>query len=161
MGGKLKEAKDHLARLREQDRNAFETRHLAASIAIVEGESDKAIGELKEILNKDPARAGVYVEIGQIQVSKKQYKVAEASFRQALEVDSKLAAARVALAQLYVFSGDPGKAEEELIIATKADPENEGLLHVLGSFYSVTKQIDDFEKLYLELLKKKPDSLVA
>lgn len=45
--------------------------------------------------------------------------------------------------------------------ATKADPENEDLLHVLGSFCSRTRKTDEFEKLYQDLLKRKPDSLVA
>ncbi len=51
------------------------------------------------------------------------------------------------------------KAEKELILATKADPENEGLLHLLGNFYFRTRQIDNYEKLYRDLLEKKPDSL--
>ena len=45
--------------------------------------------------------------------------------------------------------------------ATKADPENEDLLHVLGSFSSRTRKTDEFAKLYQDLLKRKPDSLVA
>ena len=45
--------------------------------------------------------------------------------------------------------------------ATKADPENEDLLHVLGSFCSRTRRTDEFAKLYQDLLKRKPDSLVA
>ena len=47
------------------------------------------------------------------------------------------------------------------MLATKADPENEELLHVLGNFYSSTRRYDDLEKLYQDLLKKKPDSLIA
>ena len=43
LGRKLKEAKEHLANLREQDRNAYETRYLAANIAMAEGEPNKAI----------------------------------------------------------------------------------------------------------------------
>lgn len=57
--------------------------------------------------------------------------------------------------------GDQAKAEQELILATKADPENENLLHILGSYYAGTRKFDEFEKLYLDLLKKKPDSLIA
>ena len=45
------------------------------------------------------------------------------------------------------------------MLATKADPENEELLHVLGNFYSSTRRYDDLEKLYQDLLKKKPDSV--
>ena len=44
---------------------------------------------------------------------------------------------------------------------TKDDPENESLLHVLGGFYQRTRHFDEVEKIYLEFLKKKPDSLTA
>ena len=48
-----------------------------------------------------------------------------------------------------------------MLLATKADPENEELLHVLGSFYTSTRRFDEVEKLYQDLLKKNPDSIVA
>ena len=161
LGRRLKDAKEQLEKLRELSRNAHETRYLAASIAMAEGEPDRAISELNEILLRDSTQAMVYIEIGGIQISKKEYKLAETSYRKALEINPNLTTARVALAQLYVSTGDSNKAEDELISATKADPENEGLLHVLGNFYSITKRIDEFEKLYTELLKRKPNSLIA
>ena len=65
------------------------------------------------------------------------------------------------LAQLYVATGKQDQAEQELLLATKADPENEELLHILGNFYSSTRRYDDLEKLYQDLLKKKPDSVIA
>ena len=74
-------------------------------------------------------------------------------------MDPKATMARVALAQMYVATGDQERGEDELILATKAEPENEGLLHVLGLFYRATCRFAEFEKLYLDLLKKKPDSI--
>ena len=76
-------------------------------------------------------------------------------------MNPKLASARIALAQLLFITGKHDKAEEELHAATEADPENEELLHVLGSFYSRTRQSDVFEKLYRDLLRKKPESLIV
>jgi hypothetical protein len=38
------------------------------------------------------------------------------------------------LTQLNVINGNQEKAEEELIRAIDADPENEALLHVMGTF---------------------------
>ena len=43
----------------------------------------------------------------------------------------------------------------------KSDPENEELLHILGTYGSGTRRLDDYENLYRDLLKRKPDSLVA
>ena len=69
-------------------------------------------------------------------MSKKDFPAAEPHFGKRLEIDPKFHRARVALAQLYAATGKQDKAEQELLLATKADPENEELLHVLGSFYS-------------------------
>ena len=76
-------------------------------------------------------------------------------------MDPKFNRARIALAQLYATLEKQDQAEQELLLATKADPENEELLHVLGSFYTSTRRFDEVEKLYQDLLKKKPDSIVA
>ena len=53
-------------------------------------------------------------------------------YRKALEIDPKFYPRAVALAQLYAATGKQDQAEQELLLATKADPENEELLHVLG-----------------------------
>src|SRR4030095_7390058 len=121
----------------------------------------RAINELEEALKKEPNRASIYADIGDIYAGKKEFKRAEEFYRKALETDPKLIQALVALPKLYLAMGDQAKAEQELILATKADPENENLLHILGSYYAGTRKFDEFEKLYLDLLKKKPDSLMA
>lgn len=157
----LKSAKEHYEKIRAADRDAFETRSLGARIALAEKAPQRAINELKEILKKDPQRSGIYIDIGLIQFAGKDFKSAEANFRKALELDPKAANARVALAQLYLAMGNQKKGEEELVLGTQSDPENEALLHVLGLFYSITRRTQDFEKLYLDLLQKKPDSLIA
>ena len=159
--GELRAAKTNYEKIRAAERDAFETRSLGARIALAEKMPDKAISELKEILKIQPKNAGVYIDIGLIQFSTKDFKSAEENFRKGLELDPKAANGRVALAQLYLATGNQDKAEEEILLGTKTDPENEALLHVLGLFYSMTRQTDDFEKLYLDLLKKKPESLIG
>ncbi len=57
--------------------------------------------------------------------------------------------------------GNQDKTEENLILARKADPKNEGLIHVLGNFYYGTRQFDRYEKLYGDLLRENPDSIAA
>src|SRR6185436_19591758 len=138
-----------------------EARYLAAQIAVAEKDPDRALQELQEAFNKEPGKGQIYIDIGQVHMSKRDFKAAEEAFRKALAIDSKLFRARIALAQLYIVTGEQDKAEQELLAATKADPENENLLHLLGIFYSRTRQLDDFESLYQDLLKRKPDSLVA
>jgi tetratricopeptide (TPR) repeat protein len=154
-------AKQHLEILRENDRNAFETRYLAAKIALAESLPDKAVTELKEIVKNDPEKAFIYVDIGVVYFAAKNFRSAEEAFQKALQISPKLASARVGLAQLYVYTGNQEKAEAELIRATQEDPENENLLHLLGLFYSRLRKLDEFEKIYLDLVKKKPNSLIA
>src|SRR4030095_716686 len=112
-------------------------------------------------LSEDPKRADTYVDLGMIHAGRRDFKAAETAFRKGLENNPKLGRARIALAQLYVAAGDETKAEEELLLATKEDPENENLLHILGSFYRLSNKLDELEKIYLELLKKKPDLLIG
>ncbi len=154
-------AKEELDKIRTQDQNAIEARFLAANIAMAEKDPDKALKELQEALIKEPKRAGIYIDLGSVHITRKNFKAAEEAFRKALDIEPGLARARIALANLYSVTGHQEKAEEELILATKADPENQGLLHLLGNFYSHTRRFDDYERLYRDLLQKKPDSLLA
>jgi tetratricopeptide (TPR) repeat protein len=128
---------------------------------VAEKDYDKAIRALKDSLVKEPKRAGVHVDLGNIYILKGDIKAAGENFQKALEIDPKFHRARIVMATLYLAQGNQEKAEEELMHATKEDPENEALLHVLGNFFRATRQTDDLEKLYLELLQKKPDSIMA
>jgi len=105
--------------------------------------------------------ARVYIDTGLIHLQRNDSKAAEAAFRKALEIDPNYSQARIALAKLYLAIGNQEAGEQELLLATKSDPENEGLLHILGTYYSGTRRLDDYENLYQDLLKKKPDSLAA
>ena len=147
--------------IQQHDQDSVEVRQIVAKIALVEKDPDRAVTELAEALKKEPNRVSLYVDIASIYAGKKDFKRAEEFYRKALEIDPKLIEARVALPRLYLAMGDQAKAEQELILATEADPENENLLHIRGNEYAGTHKFDEFEKLYLDLLKKKPDSLMA
>jgi tetratricopeptide (TPR) repeat protein len=99
--------------------------------------------------------------LGAVYEIKRDWKAAETAYRKALEVQPEFLRARVALTSLYLAMGNEDRAEDELIVATKAEPENEQLLHILGDFYSRTRRPDDYEKLYRDLLQRKPESIVA
>jgi len=157
----MNNAKKHLRILREQGPNSFESRYLAASIAMGENDFETAQKELEKIVEKEPNRAQTYVDLGDVFIRKRDMKGAESHYRKALEIDPKLAQARISIAKLHLTRGDRKRAEDELLAATKDDPENESLLHVLGGFYQRTKHFDEVEKIYLDFLKKKPDSIAA
>jgi tetratricopeptide (TPR) repeat protein len=157
----IKRANDELEKIRERDKDAKEGYYLAAQIALAERQPDVALKALESVLNKESNQASIYVDIGHVHITKKEYLAAESAYRKALEIDPKFHGARVALSRLYSATGKQEQAEQELLIATKADPENENLLHVLGIFYSRSRRFDDLEKLYEDLLKKKPDSSIS
>jgi putative PEP-CTERM system TPR-repeat lipoprotein len=157
----VRRAKEQLNEIQQHDPDSVEVRQIVAKIALVEKDPDRAVTELTEALKKEPNRVSLYVDIASIYSGKKDFKRAEEFYRRALEFDPKLIEARVALPRLYLAMGGQAKAEQELILATEGDPENENLLHIRASEYAETQKFDEFEKLYLDLLKKKPDSLMA
>jgi tetratricopeptide (TPR) repeat protein len=157
----VRRAKEQLSEIQQHDQDSVEGRQIVARIALVEKAPDKAVMELEEALKKEPNRVSLYVDIASIYSEKKDFKRAEEFYRKALEIDPKLIQARAALPRLYLSMGDQAKAEQELILATEADPENENLLHIRASDYAGTHKFDEFEKLYLDLLQKKPASLIA
>ena len=107
------------------------------------------------------SEAGVYVDAGLTSLRKNDSKAAESAFKKALEIDPKYIRARAALASLYLAMGDQEKGDQELILAAKSDPESEELLHILGIDGSGPRGLDDYENLYRDFLKKKPDSIAA
>jgi tetratricopeptide (TPR) repeat protein len=107
------------------------------------------------------SEAGVYVDAGLTSLRKNDSKAAEDAFRRALEIYPKYTPARAALATLYLAMGNQEKGEQELILATKFDPENEELLHIVGTYGSVTRRLDDYENFYRDFLKRKLDSTAA
>ena len=159
-------AKGELAKIREQDPNALEGRYLAAALALVENDPDRALKEIREAIRrgeneKSPNLGEIYIELGNIHLFKKDWGEAEMAYRKALELNPKLFRARDGLAAVYMANGNEEKARQELITATKTDPENEDRLHRLGNFYLQTKRFDEYEKFYREFLQKKPKSIVA
>jgi tetratricopeptide (TPR) repeat protein len=162
----LPHAKEQLDQIREQDQSSREAKYLSATIALAEKDPDRALQDLRELLTRSekqnsPDIAKMYVEIGSVYAIKKNWQAAETSYRKALAIEPTFLPARVALTGLYLATGQEEKAEEELVIATRAEPENEQLLHVLGNFYSQSRRFDEYESLYRDLLQKKPKSMVA
>jgi tetratricopeptide (TPR) repeat protein len=155
----IPKAKEQLSKIREKDPNSFQARYLTASIAIAEKDPDKALKELEKIVAEDPQGTTAeivraYLGIAGIHALKRNYEAAEGIYRKVLRIDPKSVVARGQLVSLYITMGEVEKAESELLQATEAEPESEGLLHLLGRFYSFTRKVDDYEKLYRDFLKK-------
>lgn len=157
-------AKEQLSEIRKQNPNALESRFLGAAIALVENDPDRALKEMREAASRaekenSPNLGKIYIELGNIYLLKKAWDEAEIAYRKVIETNPKLLRAREGLATLYLEKGNEDKAREELIIATKTDPENEYIWHRLGDFYLKTKRLEEYEKVYRELVQKKPKSM--
>lgn len=157
----MRRVTEQLTEIQRYRPEAVEARQIAAKIALIDKDPDRAMSELAEALKNDPLRASLHTDIAAIHASKNDFNRAVASYRQALEIDPKLVSARSALLRLYLATGEQAKADQELILATRLEPENENLLHARWSEYAGARQFDEFEKLYLDLLTKKPESLIA
>jgi tetratricopeptide (TPR) repeat protein len=159
-------AKEQLAGIIERDSTALEGRYLAAAIALAENDPDRALKELREAasraeVEKSPDLGEIYIEQGNINLLRKAWGEAETAYKKVLELNPKLLRAREGLAAIYLAKGEEEKARQELITATKADPENEALWHRLGDFYLQTKRLGEYEKFYRELVQEKPKWMIA
>ena len=109
LGRDAARAQVQLEAIRSRSGNVKEARYLAAQIAVVQREPDKALKELEALLDQEPIKAPVYVDIGQVYLLKKDYGAAESALKKALAVDTKFNRAHVVLAQLYVAMGEQSK----------------------------------------------------
>ena len=66
MAGDLKRTKEEFAKLQQVDKDSYETRYLAAQIAVVEKQPEKAIEELQEAQKKQPDKGQPLVDIGHL-----------------------------------------------------------------------------------------------
>ena len=159
-------AKEQLAKIAEQAPDAFEARFLGTAIALFEDDIPKALEEMREAVSraeKEKAREllEAYIELGNIHLLNKDWIAAETAYRKALAVNPKLLRGREGLSAIYMARGDEGRALQELISATKIDPENDDAWHRLGDLYVRLNRRDEYEKLYRAFLENKPDSIAG
>ena len=81
-----------------------------------QGSLDQAIEEYQEALKLNPSYAEVYMNLGAIYVSKKDYDQAVQQFKKVVELNHFNAKAHYNLGMVYVYNGEKEKAEEELKI---------------------------------------------
>src|SRR5207342_1332646 len=95
----------------------------------------RAIGFLKESSEKFKDRnPTVLYHLGLAYSKKGDITLAKESLSKALKLDPAYNQVRLALATVYLAVGDQEKGEQELALAAKSDPENEELLHIVGTY---------------------------
>src|SRR5918999_5098215 len=99
-------AKEQLAKIREQDQNALESRFLSAAVALVENNPDTALNELRAAARRaekenSPQLGEIYLELGNVQLLTKAWGEAEIAYKKVIKVSPKLLRAREGLAATY------------------------------------------------------------
>ncbi len=93
-----------------------------------------------ERVNAD--RPEAHLNLGLIAIAAGEPRVAEQSYRNALELDPRFTPARANLADLYREQGREGDAEAELQAGLASDPDNADLHHALGLARVRTHRLD-------------------
>src|SRR4030095_6621987 len=154
----LVQANKHLIKIREINPNAMEGILLAVEIALAERNFDGALGILRDASKRQPNETIFHMNSAAIYMAQGNYKAAEANYKLVLDRDPKSRLTRAALAAVFLAQGKQEQAEQELLTMTKDEPDNDELLRVLGNFYIRTWRLDRVEKVYRDLLVRKPGS---
>lgn len=97
-----------------------------------------ALGYLQQAREADADNQDVYVSLGRLYFSEKDYDSARKALEKAVELAPKAASPRVDLGVLYYKAfGDHGKAVRSLKEAIKIDPTKAGAHYALGTIYFV------------------------
>ena len=114
----------------------IEAAELLLQIDIAEGSLEQAIARTAAIISFEPQNAVRYFQLGQLYVAAQNIEAAEASFRQAVRLDTNYANARYVLALVLADKGDSEGALEQLLVVQELNPDNEGVASLISQLES-------------------------
>ncbi len=121
---------------------------------------DKAIENYKRALNYDNKFLPVYLEMALSYVALKQYDSALVVYQKVVELFPDRPEGYQGLGYIYGYTkNDYEKSIENYKKALQLDPNNETIMKLLLGIYEKTKNYQDAESLYLNLLKNKSDDI--
>lgn len=121
---------------------------------------DKAIENYKRTLNYDNKFLPAYLEMALSYVALKQPDSALAVYQKVVELFPDRPEGYQGLGYIYGYlKTDYEKSIENYKKALQLDPSNETIMKLLLGIYEKTKNYQDAESLYVNLLKKKPDDI--
>ncbi|HEV2911708.1 MAG TPA: tetratricopeptide repeat protein [Pyrinomonadaceae bacterium] len=100
-----------------------------------------------------------HVRRGEAFLKEKKFQEATIEFRNALQIDEKLASAHWGLAQSYEGLERWQEAFDEMKRAVELDPNNLDARVRIGNYYLLGKQIPDAERYATEVLQKDPNHI--
>ena len=91
---------------------------------VANAEWDKASVEARNVLQMDPKNAGAFLIAAQVEDGKDQFRNAFANYSKVIELKPDSVEARLAMARLYLLSGDADNARRLVAPVLAADPQN-------------------------------------
>src|SRR5262249_14140546 len=130
-----------------------------AGILAQAGQTQRAIAQYRQLLDREPANAAVRVQLGDLYVLVKQYRPAVAQYEQALAAQPDNVEIAARLARAYSFDGDVNKALEvyDRYLA-KVRPEDERVPRALGALLLDLGRYRAALAFLLALRGKEPDT---
>ncbi|MBI4385024.1 MAG: fused MFS/spermidine synthase [Nitrospinae bacterium] len=114
------------------------------------GDYDKALERYKEVLDLDPEHVLTYLNMGNTHMARQETAAAETAYKKALEINPHYLFGDVALAKLYISTGQAGKAAAHLQQVVARQPADKEVRLYLGLAYAAEKDavraIGEWEK---------------
>lgn len=108
-----------------------------------EGNTDKAIEKMREVVRNSPKNNDAYEELGYMFLKKGEFDEALSAFRSALKINPRMRTARTGVGLTLYEKGDLNGAESALTDALSLNPYPSRAHYALGLVYEARK---DYEK---------------
>ena len=153
-------AVDKLEKSIEIEPSGVETISALVSAYLALEQLDKAIAFVEAHSKKYPELIHVRELLANLYVRNGDTKAATTMLESILEDDPNKNSAYIALARIYVTQEKMEKAEGLFLGGLNKNADNNGLRLILAEYYQTQKRYGDAVKVYEELLKSNPDSIV-
>jgi putative PEP-CTERM system TPR-repeat lipoprotein len=145
LAGQYEDAKSRAEKVIAKQPKHVQAQVLRANAMAGLKDVDGAIHEIEEAIELDPKQAGVYSNLGALQLIKGKREEAEAAFRKAVETDPNNVTAQLALGNFLWASGRVQEAETSFKRATAIDPKNVLANRALAAFYMGSNRVAEAE----------------
>jgi serine/threonine protein kinase/tetratricopeptide (TPR) repeat protein len=129
---------------------------------------ESAIAQYKQAVESDPHFALAYARLALAYLrfyamhrDSSSMDLAKANAETSLSLDPDLVEGHVALASVFQGTGDESRALHEMASALALDPSNPKTLIYQGQIYARLNRWDDAEKVFLRVLKERPNDWLA
>lgn len=141
------------------DPSSFRLAQLQAGLFELEGNNDKATGELEKILEHDPRASGLHYALGCLYIEQRQYEKARRQLEAELTLASPYPRTYLQLGHVYVALERPAEALPLLQKGLLLDPKGNGLVWVdVGRAYRSQNEPKEAEAAFEKAIKLGQDN---